>query len=129
MALSTDAIFVGMDRALRVHGQRMGVVANNLANADTPGYKARDVDFRAVLSEAQAASAGLRTTHAGHLAGADGGAAPRLWRVPSQPSADGNTVDAPMEQARFAEASLRYEATLRFIDGKVKGLITAITGQ
>ncbi len=129
MALSTDAIFAGMDRALRVHGQRMGVVADNLANADTPGYKARDIDFKAVLSQAQAGAVKLHTTSAGHQTGSLDGAAPRLWRIPSQPSADGNTVDAPMEQARFAEASLRYEATLRFIDGKVKGLITAITGQ
>lgn len=128
MAISNNSLYGGLDRALRVHGERMGVLSNNLANADTPGFKARDIDFKAVLSQTQT-GAPLKQTHAGHLPAADAGASPRLWRVPSQPSADGNTVDTQMEQARFAEAALRYEATLRFADGRVKGLMTAITGQ
>ncbi len=129
MAISNDVIYGDLARTLQVHGQRLGVLANNLANADTPGFKARDIDFKAVLQSTQASGTTLQTTHQQHLGTADAGAAPRLWRVPSQPSADGNSVDAPMEQARFAEASLRYEATLRFVDGRVRSLLTAITGQ
>lgn len=129
MAISHDKIYGGFAQALKVHGQRLGVLANNLANADTPGFKAQDIDFRSVLAEAQASTAGLKRSHAAHLGGSAPGEPPRLWQVPSQPSADGNTVDAQMEQARFAEASLRYEATMRFIDGRLKGLNTAITGQ
>jgi flagellar basal-body rod protein FlgB len=129
MAISNDTIYGGFAQALKVHGQRMGEIANNLANADTPGYKARDIDFRAVLSTTHNSPAALKTSSPGHISAGTVDTPTRVWRVASQPSADGNTVDAPMEQARFAEASLRYEATLRFIDGRVKGLLTAITGQ
>ncbi len=129
MAFTTDLIYGNLAPALKVHGERLGVLSSNLANADTPGYKARDIDFRAVLNGAQVKAPTLRTTSALHQRGQFDLGSPRLWQVPAQPSADGNTVDTPLEQARFAEASLRYEATLRFVDGRVRGLLTAITGQ
>ncbi|MGJ8669631.1 MAG: flagellar basal body rod protein FlgB [Oceanococcus sp.] len=117
--------------ALKVHGQRLDVLSNNLANVDTPNFKARDVDFRSALKAVSAGSPGnLETTHSQHIAtGLGDGGTHLRWRVPSQPSADGNTVDASLEKARFGEAALRYEATLRFIDGRVKSVLTAITGQ
>ena len=132
--LLSNALYGDLGRALKVHSQRMDVLANNLANSDTPNYKARDIDFRAALSSVQGSQNGqtrrLSTSHAGHIATPiEGDIASLRFRMPTQPSADGNTVDSSQEQARFGEASLRYEATLRFIDGRVRNLMTAITGQ
>ena len=127
-----SALYGDFGKALKVHSQRLDVLANNLANADTPGFKARDIDFRAALSSAQSArgdNAALATTHSGHLGGTSDVQASLRWRIPSQPAADGNTVDSDLEQARFGEAAMRYEATLRFVDGRVKSMLTAITGQ
>lgn len=128
----SSALYGDFGQALKVHGQRLDVLANNLANADTPGYKARDIDFRAALSSAQSArgeASHMATTNAGHIGGGDDLQATLRWRIPSQPSADGNTVDADLEQARFGEAAMRYEATLRFVNGRVSSMLTAITGQ
>lgn len=127
----SSPLYGGLGHALKVHGKRLDVLSNNLANADTPGFKARDIDFRAALNAADAHSAShLQTTSAQHLGGARADGSDQLrWRVPSQPSADGNTVDSSLEKARFGEASLRYEATLRFVDGRVKSMLTAISGQ
>jgi flagellar basal-body rod protein FlgB len=120
--------------ALKVRSQRTEVLATNLANADTPGYRARDIDFRAALAAAGAPEAGVKlaATHAGHLS--TGGEAPGTdpnmkYRAPLAPALDGNTVDVQMEQAAFAENSVRYQATLSFLSSKFRGLLTAITGQ
>src|SRR5262245_12769637 len=118
--------------ALKLRSQRSEVLAANLANADTPGYRARDVDFKAALAEAGAAggSVHLSTTNAGHIGAANGagGAAPELkYRVPLAPAVDGNTVDAQLEQASFAENTVRYQATLSFLNSKFRSLLTAIT--
>jgi flagellar basal-body rod protein FlgB len=123
--------------ALTTHARRAEVLANNLANADTPGFKARDVDFRQALAAAAGESTGavaLRTTRAGHIPLASdasaAAAAPDLkYRTPLAPSLDGNTVDAQMEQSAFAENAVRYQATLSFLSSKFRGLMTAITGQ
>ncbi len=128
----SSALYGDFSQALKVHGQRLDVLANNLANADTPGFKARDIDFRAALTSAQSSrseGSQMATTNAGHIGGTDDVQASLRWRIPSQPAADGNTVDADLEQARFGEAAMRYEATLRFVDGRVKSMLTAITGQ
>lgn len=117
--------------ALRLRSRRSEVLASNLANADTPGYKARDFDFNAILRREMQPAVGLATTHAGHIA-TDGGlvASSRMdYRVPQQASLDGNTVEVEREQAEFMANSLRYQASLRFLDGKVKGLKMAIKGQ
>jgi len=122
--------------ALDVRGRRTELIANNLANADTPGYKARDIDFR----EAMARVAGgkptqgvhLSTTQAGHIGGAasaDAAGNPDLkYRTPLAPALDGNTVDSQLEQAAFAENAVRYQATLTFLNNKFRGLLTAIMG-
>lgn len=125
-----------IDRALGVHAEalqlrarRGEMLASNLANADTPNYKARDLDFRNVLNEAQAATA-LSTTHAGHIRTQGGsGSVQAMYRVPGQPSLDGNTVDTQMEQTKFAENAVRYRTSLRFLSGKISGLMTAIKGE
>jgi flagellar basal-body rod protein FlgB len=122
--------------ALDVRARRTELIANNLANADTPGYKARDIDFR----EAMARAAGeeptsgvhLSTTQPGHIGGAGPAQAtgnPDLkYRTPLAPALDGNTVDAQLEQAAFAENAVRYQATLTFLNNKFRGLLTAIMG-
>jgi len=111
----------------------MEVIADNLANSDTPGYKARDIDFRAAMANAGGADAPVRlaTTNPGHL-GTDPASAVNSslkYRVPLAPALDGNTVDAQQEQAAFADNTVRYQATLSFLSARFKSLMTAITGQ
>lgn len=122
--------------ALDVRAKRGELIANNLANADTPGYQARDIDFRQALARAageQTSGVSLSTTNAGHIGGgtngANGATNPDLkYRTPLAPALDGNTVDAQIEQAAFAENSVRYQATLTMLNGKFRALMTAITG-
>ena len=119
-------------QALAVSARRLEVLAGNMANADTPGFKARDIDFRSALQgELQAAGTQrLATTRAGHLGGAEGAMAPEVkYRVPNHPSLDGNTVDAQMEQAAFGEAAVRYQASLDFLGSRVEGLRKALRGE
>src|SRR5579872_3798598 len=133
MPLSLDAYLGIHTQALKLQSQRTEVLADNLANADTPNFKARDVDFRTALAQAGApgASLALTTTDASHLSttGAGGGQAALQYRVPLAPSLDGNTVDAQLEQAAFADNTVRYQATLSFLSARFKDLMTAITGQ
>ena len=123
-----DRVFGVHAQALQLRAQRGEVLASNLANADTPNYKAQDLDFRAALSQAQDNQA-LTTTQAGHMQTHGGAAgAQRLYRIPSAPSLDGNTVDTQTEQVQFAENAMRYQASLRFLSGKIQGLMSAIKG-
>ncbi len=127
---SADPLFGSLASALRVHGERLGVLAGNIANADTPGYLARDIDFRSVLQGADTAPVALAQTKAGHLSlnGTSTTSSPTQWRIPTQPSTDGNTVEGPVEQAAYMDAALRYQAALRFIDGRMSSVRTAIQG-
>lgn len=122
--------------ALRIRSQRAELIANNLANADTPNFKARDVDFRAALAASGYGEPGggvsMSTTQGRHIGGASsaGGTDATLrYRQPLAPSLDGNTVEVQVEQASFAENAVRYQATLTFINSRLRGLMTAITGQ
>jgi flagellar basal-body rod protein FlgB len=121
-------------KALALLAQRQQVLAANVANADTPGFKARDFDFAQALAEARGQSGAMASSAPGHLS-ASGAPASTLstvqlqWRNPEQPALDGNTVDLDRERAHFAENSLRYEATLRFINHDVRTMLSAITGQ
>lgn len=134
MALNLDTYLGVHADALKLQSKRMDVIAENLANSDTPGYKARDIDFRAAMANAGGADAPvtLTTTNPGHL-GADPASqqldASLKYRVPLAPSLDGNTVDAQQEQAAFADNTVRYQATLTFLSARFKSLMTAITGQ
>ncbi len=126
---ATDAVFGIHAQALALQRQRMEMLAANIANADTPGYQARDLDFSKALAAAQADAPAAVASNAAHLSLDGGAAAHTVFRVPLQPSVDGNTVDAQVEQAQFADAALHYQASLSFIDGRLKSLMTAITGQ
>ena len=121
-------------KALALRTQRNELLANNLANADTPGYKARDIDFAAAMRSARTDGGNLRmaTTDAQHIP-ASPGRAPGLdpavaYRIPQQPSVDGNTVEADVEQANYAENVVGYQASLMFINRKIRGLTLAIRG-
>ena len=129
--------YVGVHAAaLDVRAKRGELIANNLANADTPGYQARDIDFRQAMARASGESptsgVTLSTTNAGHIGGntsANAATNPDLkYRIPLAPALDGNTVDAQVEQASFAENAVRYQATLTFLNSKFRGLLTAILG-
>jgi flagellar basal-body rod protein FlgB len=119
--------------ALVLRSERQRLIASNIANADTPGYVARDMDFASALREAtgqQAVPGRLQTTSAGHLAPAAGARAePGLrYATPSQTNLDRNTVDMDRERASFADNAVKYEATLRFINGSVRTMLDAIKG-
>ncbi|MFN4162836.1 MAG: flagellar basal body rod protein FlgB [Stenotrophomonas sp.] len=101
------------------------MLASNLANADTPGFQAQDMDFntalQAALSPAAGASGEDPNQGAANLA--------RYARPSAQPSLDGNTVDTSREQAAFSQAALEYRASMSFVESKVRTMLTAITGQ
>ena len=115
-------------QALQVRTKKTELIASNLANADTPGYKAKDIDFRVALARASG-DGGMNKTHPRHLdfGGADSDLV--QFRVPTQPSVDGNTVEAHVEKGEFLDNTMRYQATLQFLGGKFKSLKSAIKGE
>jgi flagellar basal-body rod protein FlgB len=117
------------ERALNIRSQRAEVLANNLANADTPGFKARDIDFKAALNEASRSQTPLQTTQAGHLQGSDAMAQELLYRTPMQPSLDGNTVDSQMELSAYMRNAMDFQASFQFLNSKFQGLSAAIKGE
>jgi flagellar basal-body rod protein FlgB len=128
----SDKLFGFHAGALMLRGYRANLLASNLANAETPRYKAQDIDFKATLQQEQSAySTNLLATHAGHFTSdnAPPMGAELLFRNPYQPAIDGNTVDTQVEQAEFAKNSMQYEASLRFMNGRISGLMTAIKGE
>ncbi len=115
---SNTALFGIHGAALELRSQRMGLITGNIANAATPGYKARDIDF----------AAALRARLGGESAGAAMAGATR-YRVPVMPSLDGNTVDSAAEQVAFSQNAVGYSATLSFIAGRVATITRAIKGE
>jgi flagellar basal-body rod protein FlgB len=126
-----DNVFGIHEQALLLHGQRIGVLATNLANADTPNYKARDIDFSEVLTRTDGGSLPMRVTQAAHITIPEGElpAGDLKYRNPYQASLDGNTVEMSVEQAALAENNVRYQASLRFISSTIADMQLAITGQ
>lgn len=118
------------EQALRFRALRNQVLSSNIANADTPGFKARDVTFRDALSNAQHGALSLQKTSELHQkAWSTSAAEGRLmYRVPTQPTLDGNTVETDVEQAAFAENALQYRASLAFLDGRIQTLKYALKG-
>jgi flagellar basal-body rod protein FlgB len=126
-----DNIFGIHEQALLVHGQRISVLATNIANSDTPNYKARDIDFGEVLANTSEGSLPMRVTQASHITISDDElpAGELKYRNPYQASLDGNTVEMPVEQAAFAENNVRYQASLTFINSQIAQMQLAIAGQ
>jgi flagellar basal-body rod protein FlgB len=131
MAFSFEKALGIHPQALEVRSQRMQLLASNLANSDTPHYKARDIDFRKALGAAQETpSAGVARTHRTHLpiSGIGSPLEPQ-FRVPIQPSLDGNTVDPHLENAAFMENAIQYQASLDFLSARLRSLRSAIKGE
>ena len=114
--MAGDSLFGVHGAALAVRSQRMGVLASNIANASTPGFKARDIDFKAALASAEGDNAG----------GID---AATKYRVPLQTSMDGNTVELSQEQTAFAENAVQYQTTLSFLNGRIGQITRALKGE
>lgn len=131
MASKIDNALSFQQQVLGLRAQRQQILAGNIANADTPNYKARDIDFTAALKDAVAGrSSGnlaLATTNTAHLPGSvQENSARLLYRSPVQPSADGNTVDMDVERAQFSENAVQYEASVAFITAQIKLLTAAV---
>lgn len=118
--------------SLALYGARQELLASNIANADTPGYKARDIDFASALQNALAGSSAklpMAVSSASHLEGNAGTTilgAPVMYRRPDQPAADGNTVNMDVERAKFADNALRYEASIKFVSDGLKDMTTVL---
>lgn len=137
MAISLDKFLGGFDDALVLRSRRSEIIASNLANADTPGYKAKDIDFKAAMANAMGTRSEFKkntlkmdTTNSKHLQmNQNAFSADIMYRNPYQPSLDGNTVDAGIEKTEFTKNSIHYTASLRFLTGKFQALNKAIKGQ
>ncbi|MFN3239169.1 MAG: flagellar basal body rod protein FlgB [Pseudomonadales bacterium] len=116
--------------ALEYRARRSEVIANNLVNADTPGFKARDMKFADVLANAESSQVKLRTTRAGHMNGRLESLNSELkYRTPLQPSLDGNTVDPELEETNFMRNAIEFQTSFTFLSSKFRGLSNAIRGQ
>lgn len=130
MAISLDRLVGVHHQALQVRNQRMEVISGNLANANTPGYKARDIDFSQAMKSAQSnqTNSNMVKTHEQHMSSGSRMQADIDFRIPTQPdTGDGNNVDVQVERNAFLEAGMRYQAGLTLLDGKFKGMKKALS--
>ena len=117
------------EQALGVRSRRMELIARNIANADTPHYKAQDLDFKVMLKNAADNAEPLRATHSTHFdSGSTQPADALRYRIPFNSSLDGNTVELNVEQAQYGRAAAEYQATLSFLESRVSGLRKALRG-
>jgi flagellar basal-body rod protein FlgB len=130
--MTMESILGVHESALLFRAKRMEVLAANLANADTPHYLARDMEFKSVLGAQAASMAGasrLKVTDPRHIDAAPRASTDSLkYRNPHQPAQDGNTVETDLELARYAENAVSYQATLLFASGRISTLRTALSG-
>lgn len=126
-----DDIFGIHAQALQIRSKRSELLASNLANADTPGYKARDINFKEMLNKVEQDAVRMQTTDKQHIQPDAGLIHPMeiLYRTPMQPSLDGNTVDTELEHVAFSANSMEYQVSLRFLNDKISGLRKAIRGE
>ena len=134
MAINLDRMVNLHHSAVKVREQKMEVIAGNLANANTPGYKAKSIDFKSAMGQAMTMSSTsnpnqMASTNSKHFSTRSSFVAETQYRVPDQPdTGDGNTVDAQTERNEFLDNGMRYQASLQFLDGKFKGLKKALSG-
>ena len=132
MAINFDSALGIHDDALALRARRAEVLANNIANADTPNYKARDIDFASVLAGvSDTFELPMEQTASGHQDAflSPDTAADLMFRTPTQPSVDGNTVELQEEMSRYTDNAIRYQASFQFLNSKFKGLTSAIKGE
>lgn len=123
-----NGIFGLHEQALNMKASRLEVLAKNIANADTPGFKAQDVDFQKVLA-AQSGIAALTTTHVRHLKTSLLNSDGLVYTNPYNQSLDGNTVEIAMEQAKYGKAAMDYQASLDFIQSRIGSIKRALKGE
>lgn len=134
MSISLDKLTGFHHNAVNLRSKRMEIIAGNLANANTPGYKARDIDFQQALKAANAniksgASQNMVRTHEKHISGKMSSNLDEQFRIPNQPdTGDGNTVEVQVERNAFLDNGMRYQASLQFLDGKFKSMKKALSG-
>lgn len=134
MRFDLDQVFGIHQQGMLVRAKRAELIAGNMANADTPNYQARDIDFKQFLNQAQESTGSitLSTTNHAHInpeVTIGGMNAEIMYRVPMQPSIDGNTVDTQLEKANFAENAIQYQASVQFLSGKIKSIMAALKGE
>lgn len=121
------------EQAIQVRSERASVLANNLANADTPNFKARDIDFEGILrgeTFSHSTNSAMKVTHEKHMNVTQSLTDyQQLYRTPQQPSIDGNTVEEQVEHAAYMENALAFQSSFTFLNSKFKGLVTAIKGE
>ena len=129
--MKLDDTFGIHEQALKLRAQRAEVLAGNIANADTPGYKARDIDFHKLMQQEMPPAERMQVTSSRHIQPDQGlvSASEMFYRIPTQSSLDGNSVDTQQEHAAYASNAMEYQASLRFLSGNIKKLMTAIRGQ
>ncbi|MGJ8692804.1 MAG: flagellar basal body rod protein FlgB [Thalassotalea sp.] len=130
MAISFDKVFGLHEQGLLLRAKKAEVIASNIANADTPGYKAKGMDFQQAMQQAaKIQQTGVARTNDKHLNTNISNSSELKYRVTDQPdTGDGNTVDLQMERNLYLQNSLEYQAGIQFLNGKIKGLKKAITG-
>ena len=133
MPLNFDKVLGPHENALNMQSHRAQILGSNLANADTPGYKAKDIDFKSALaaaSDSSIPSAPMRITNTKHIEpegyvfGAE-----MMYRIPMQASLDGNSVESQVEMAEFSENAMRYMMSLRIVNGRLNSILTAFRGE
>jgi len=134
MTISFDNALGIHEQALNVRVKRAEVLANNLANADTPGFKARDLDFKAALNKQMGSAQNgiemaMSKTNSNHISTRGESGDALLYKNPTQPSIDGNTVDTQQEMAAYMKNAMDYQASFQFLNGKFKALTGAIRGE
>ncbi len=127
--MKLDNILGIYEHSLRLRNQRSDILASNIANADTPGYKARDIDFKSVLNQHAAKSSSLQATNPKHFDNSDIGKSTAYiqFSANGQPSLDGNTVDSQQEIMKFTSNEQRFNATVGFLESKVKRIEKALS--
>lgn len=129
MAISFDNALGIHPYALAIRERRSEVLAANLANADTPGYKAQDMDFKSILKQSLPSAQAINRTQDQHFSHQQLSSTQVMYRNPNQVSLDGNTVEANVEQAEYAENAVQYQASLQFVNNDFSGLMIALRGQ
>jgi flagellar basal-body rod protein FlgB len=144
--IPTELFFMGIhfntafgihEQSLHLKAKRAEILANNIANADTPHFKAKDIDFKGMLNQAQSKhhtefqTSRLQKTHSVHINSRPSSEeVSLLYRIPLQPdTGDGNTVETQIEQTQFAENAMQYQTSLGFLNARIKGLLSAIRGE
>ena len=122
-----NEIFGVHEKAMVLRQRRLALLGQNIANADTPHYKAKDIDFKKIMAKETDLS--IKLSQSGHMNGTSSRQAGLVYRTPNNPSADGNTVELNYEQAQFGKESARYSATLQFLENRIGGIRRALRGE